>query len=92
MGYSAKVVLRRPARKDGTCQVRLIVILDGRSVPVGLKVTWPAALFDEEAGRCVASLPKKERGPNYAAHLAAGQAWAGGAWAQRCADYNLILG
>jgi hypothetical protein len=38
MGYSAKVVLRRPARKDGSCQVRLIVILDGHSVPVALKV------------------------------------------------------
>jgi hypothetical protein len=37
MGYSAKVVLRRPARKDVTCQVRLIVILEGRSVPVALK-------------------------------------------------------
>jgi len=94
MGYSAKVVLRRPARKDGTCQVRLLVILDGRSVPVGLKVNWPAALFDEEAGRCVASLPTKDRGPDYAAQLAAGQAWAGGAaaWAKRCTDYNLILG
>ncbi len=41
MGYSANVVLRRPARKDGTCQVRLLVVLDGRAVPIGLKVNWP---------------------------------------------------
>jgi len=94
MGYSAKVVLRRPPRKDGTCQVRLLVVLDGRAVPVSLKVAWPAALFDEEAGRCLTWVAKKDRGPAYAAQLAAGQAWAGGAaaWAQRCADYNLLLG
>lgn len=94
MGYYAKVVLRRPARKDGTCQVRLLVVLDGRSVPLSLKVAWPAALFDEEAGRCATSRPKKDRGPHYAAQLEAGQAWAGGAeaWMKRCADYNLLIG
>ena len=31
MGYSAKVVLRRPAWKDDTYQVRLIVMLDARA-------------------------------------------------------------
>jgi integrase len=94
MGYSAKVVLRRPARKDGTCQVRLIVILDGRSVPVPLKVAWPPALFDEENGRCLASLPVKERGPEYAAQLAVATAAAGGpaGLAKLASDYNLIIG
>ncbi|WP_151087399.1 tyrosine-type recombinase/integrase [Hymenobacter baengnokdamensis] len=94
MGYSANVVLRRPARKDGTCQVRLIVILNGRSVPVALKVAWPPALFDEEAGRCVALLPAKERGPGYGAQLEAATAAAGGraGLAQLASDYNLIIG
>jgi len=94
MGYSAKVVLRRPARKDGSCQVRLIVILDGRSVPVALKVSWPPALFEEESGYCLASVPVKQRGPAYAAQLAAAVAWAGGpaALGKQCADYNLIIG
>lgn len=94
MGYSAKVVLRRPARKDGTCQVRLLVILDGRSVPVALKVNWPPALFDEEAGRCVASLPSKERGPGYAEQLADATAAIGGPaeLAKQASDYNLIIG
>lgn len=78
MGYSAKVVLRRPARKDGTCQVRLLAVLDGRPVPVSLKVNWPPALFDESAGRCLASMPLKDRQPDYAEQLAK--------------DYNLIIG
>jgi integrase len=94
MGYSANVVLRRPARKDGTCQVRLIVILDGRSVPVALKVAWPPALFDEEAGRCVASLPAKQRPAGYAAQLEAATIAAGGraALTKLVSDYNLIIG
>lgn len=94
MGYSAKVVLRRPARKDGTCQVRLLVILDGRSVPIGLKVNWPPALFDESAGRCLASVPAKDRQPAYAEQLAHATATAGSpaALAQLAKDYNLIIG
>jgi hypothetical protein len=94
MGYSAKVVLRRPARKDGTCQVRLLVVLDGRPVPVGLKVNWPPALFDESAGRCLASMPLKDRQPDYAEQLARAAAAAGGAaaLAQLAKDYNLIIG
>jgi hypothetical protein len=94
MGYSAKVVLRRPARKDGTCQVRLLVILDGRSVPIGLKVNWAPALFDEDAGRCLASVPAKDRPTGYAEQLASATAAAGGAaaLAQLAKDYNLIIG
>jgi integrase len=94
MGYSAKVVLRRPARKDGTCQVRLLVILDGRSVPIGLKVNWAPTLFDEDAGRCLASVPMKDRPPGYAEQLASATAAAGGAaaLAQLAKDYNLIIG
>jgi hypothetical protein len=69
MVYSAKVVLRRPARKDGTCQVRLLVVLDGQAVPVGLKVNWAPTLFDESAGRCLALVPPKDRQPGYAQQL-----------------------
>ena len=94
MGYSAKVVLRRPARKDGSCQVRLMVVLDGRPVPIGLKVDWPPALFNESAGRCLAYVPPKERGPDYAEQLARLTDAAGGteALVKRVADYNLIIG
>lgn len=94
MGYSAKVVLRRPARKDGTCQVRLMVVLDGRPVPIGLKVDWPPALFNESAGRCLAYASPKERGPDYAEQLAQATDAAGGteALVKRVADYNLIIG
>jgi site-specific recombinase XerD len=94
MGYSAKVVLRRPARKDGTCQVRLLVVLDGRAVPVGLKVNWAPALFDEDASKCLASVPAKERQPGYVEQLASATAAAGGsaALAQLAKDYNLIIG
>ena len=94
MGYSANVVLRRPARRDGTCQVRLLVVLDGRAVPLALKVAWPPALFDEETGRCLASVPATRRGPGYAAQLAAATAAAGGlpALVQLVHDYNLLIG
>jgi hypothetical protein len=94
MGYSAKVVLRRPPRKDGTCQVRLLVVLDGRPVPIGLKVHWHPTLFNEEAGECLASLPPEERGPGYAQHLATATAAAGGLTqlTQLAKDYNLIIG
>jgi integrase len=94
MGYSAKVVLRRPARKGGTCQVRLLVVLDGRPVPLGLKVNWQPALFNESAGRCLAYLPPKERGPDYAEQLAVATDAAGGTaeLVKLAADYNLIIG
>jgi site-specific recombinase XerD len=94
MGYSAKVVLRRPARKDGTCQVRLMVVLDGRPVPLGLKVNWPSALFNESAGRCLAYLPPRERGSDYAEQLAAATDAAGGTaeLVKLADDYNLIIG
>ena len=94
MGYSAKVVLRRPARKDGTCQVRLMVVLDGRPMPLGLKVNWPPALFNESAGRCLAWVPAKERGPGYAEQLAAATDAAGGTaeLVKMADDYNLIIG
>lgn len=94
MGYSAKVVLRQPARKDGTCQIRLLVIIDRQSVPIGLKVNWPPALFNEPAGRCLAYLPPKQRGPGYDEQLAAATDAAGGtaALVKLADDYNLIIG
>jgi hypothetical protein len=94
VAYSAKFVLRRPARRDGTCQVRLQVMLYRKPLPIGVGVVWPPELFDEEAGRCLASLPKELRGPDYKGALASAQAWAGGAaaLAKRADDYNLILG
>jgi integrase len=92
--YSAKFVLRRPARRDGTCQVRFQVMLHRKPLPIGVGVVWPPELFDEEAGRCLATLPKELRGPDYKGALAGAQAWAGGAaaLAKRADDYNLILG
>lgn len=45
MGCSATVALRRPARKDGTCQVRLVVVINRRVMPLSLGIAWPAALF-----------------------------------------------
>lgn len=94
MGYSAKLVLRRPVRRDGTCQVRLQVVLHRKPLPLGLGVSWPPDFFDESAGRCLATLPKERRGPDYRAQLAVAEAWAGGAaaLAQRADDYNLVLG
>jgi len=94
MGYSAKIVLRRPARRDGSCQVRLQVLLHRKPVPLATGVSWPSLFFDDEAGRCLASLPLVQRGPDYREQLAAAQAWAGGpaAWVKRADDYNLILG
>lgn len=94
MTYTAKFVLRRPPRRDGTCQVRLQVLLHRKPLPLGVGVTWPPLFFDEEAGRCLATLPKEVRGPDYADELARAQAWAGGAasLAKRADDYNLLLG
>jgi integrase len=93
MAFSAKIVMRRPARRDGTCQIRLQVVLNSKPVPVGLNVNWPPELFDEEKGQCLAVVPKAKRLSSYSADLAAAQAWAGGGAAleKRANDYNLII-
>ncbi|AMJ65059.1 tyrosine-type recombinase/integrase [Hymenobacter sp. PAMC 26628] len=86
--------MRRPVRRDGTCQVRLQVLLHRKPLPLGVGVTWPPAFFDKSAGRCLATLPKEHRGPDYRAQLSAAQDWAGGpaALVKRAEDYNLVLG
>lgn len=88
------MVRRQPARKDGTRQVRLLVVLDRRAVPVDLKVNWAPTLFDESAGRYLALVPAKGRQPDYAQQLASATAAAGGiaALTQLTKDYNLIIG
>jgi hypothetical protein len=50
MGCSAKVALRRPPHEDSTYQVRLLVVLDGPTVPIGLNVPWQTTSFNEETG------------------------------------------
>ncbi|MDO7885718.1 phage integrase SAM-like domain-containing protein [Hymenobacter cheonanensis] len=94
MGYSATVLTRRPARKDGTCQVRLVVIIDRRVMQLSLGIAWPIALFDEAEGKCLASRPPRSRPADYAEQLAAAQARAGGAeaFSQLADDYSLLIG
>lgn len=93
MKTSAKIVLRQPARRDGTCLLRLQVIINGTVVPVGLNIGWWPQLFDEATGRCLDALPVARRPAGYKALLDAGEAVAGdGGLAKRAADYNLIAG
>ena len=61
MSFSAKVSLRQPARKDGSCQVRLQVVIRRAMIfkPVGF--TWYPELFDEVQGECLSSQPKAQQ-------------------------------
>ncbi len=94
MGYSVTVALRHSARKDGTCQVRLVVTIDRRVLQLSLGIAWPLALFDEAEGVCLASRPPRARPAGYAEQLAAAQVRAGGAeaLAQLADDYSLLIG
>ncbi|MGI4870462.1 MAG: tyrosine-type recombinase/integrase [Janthinobacterium lividum] len=97
MNYSAKIVLRKPPRQDGTCLLRLQVIINRALCPIGLGISWWPELFDESKGICVASLPAAGRPKNYRAVLAQARAVVGiaieeDALAKRAADYNLLIG
>jgi len=96
MNTSVKIVLRRPARADGTCLVRLQVIIHRAVVPISLKLAWWPELFDETTGSCLASVPARKRPKNYAAVLAQAQAAAGApvedALQTKADGYNLIIG
>lgn len=94
MGYSTTVALRHSARKDGTCQVRLVVTIDRRVLQLSLGIAWPLAFFDEAEGVCLASRPPRARPAGYAQQLAAAQVRAGGeeALAQLADDYSLLIG
>ncbi|OON65491.1 tyrosine-type recombinase/integrase [Hymenobacter sp. CRA2] len=95
MKFSAKIVLRQPARKDGTCLIRLQVILDRKVVPIGLDVFWHPALFDEAQGVCLTELPVAQRKADYKKVLAVVTAWAGGSKAaleKQASDINLVIG
>lgn len=92
MGYSAKITLRKPARTDGSCQVRLQVILNREILFIGLDITWPQTLFDEEAGKCLTKLPATERPATYAQVIQSAAILFGSEWQQRAADNNLIIG
>jgi site-specific recombinase XerD len=95
MNFSAKIKLRRPARRDGTCAILLQVIVGGTVWPKSLDIGWPEALFDEERSECLASLPAAARPPNYKQVLEAATVLAGGttqALALRAKDYNLLIG
>jgi site-specific recombinase XerD len=95
MNFSAKIKLRRPARRDGTCAILLQVIVGGTVWPKSLELGWPEALFNEETGECLTSLPAAARPPNYKQVLEEAIALAGGtaqALAQRAKDHNLLIG
>jgi hypothetical protein len=78
MSFSAKINFRRPARRDGTCAILLQVIVGGTVWPKSLELGWPEALFDEERGECLASLPAAARSANYKEVLQAATTLAGG--------------
>ncbi|GAB3232956.1 site-specific integrase [Hymenobacter seoulensis] len=61
-------------------------------VPIPLKLTWPEALFDEEAGTCLAQLPKKKQGSDYKNLLARTEAAIGRPLETAAHDSNLIIG
>ncbi|MBX0290580.1 hypothetical protein K3G63_09040 [Hymenobacter sp. HSC-4F20] len=95
MIFSANVVRRTPARKDGTCLVRLQVIIRRKIIPVKLGITWFPELFDAQHGQCLAALPKAQRPAGYDQLLTAAQIWAGGTQellAARAEAYTLIIG
>ncbi|GAB3244090.1 site-specific integrase [Hymenobacter seoulensis] len=72
MNFTAKIVLRQPARKDGTCPIRLQVIIRRAVKFESLGIAWPRELFDEQEGLCLSYLPKSDRPANYSQvlHLA----------------------
>lgn len=92
MGATAKIRVRKPARADGTTQVRLQVVLDREIIVVNLGFTWPAELVDEQAGRCLTARPKAEQPPGYDQALAAAQKVFGPDWKAQADTYNLLLG
>ncbi|RZK25731.1 MAG: hypothetical protein EOO63_15640, partial [Hymenobacter sp.] len=65
MSFSAKIKLRRPARRDGTCAILLQIIVGGTVWPKSLELGWPEMLFNEELGECLTSLPAAARPPTY---------------------------
>lgn len=92
MGATAKIRVRKPVRADGTSQVRLQVVLDREIVFINLNIAWPAALVDEEAGRCLTKRPKAEQAPGYAEALAIAEKIYGAEWQKRGDDFTLLLG
>jgi hypothetical protein len=65
MNFSAKIKLRRPPRRDGTCAILLQVIVGGIVWPKSLDLGWPELFFDEERGVCLTAVPAAARPPNY---------------------------
>lgn len=95
MSFSAKIKLRRLARRDGTCAILLQVIVGGTVWPKSLDLGWPEALFDEERGLCLTSLPVAARPPDYKQVLEAAITLVGGssaAFLKQAKDNNLLIG
>jgi site-specific recombinase XerD len=97
VNYSAKIVLRKPTKQDGTCLIRLQIIINRVLHPIGLNISWWPELFDERDGKCLTSLPADARPKNYKVVLSQARAAAGigieeDALAKRAADYNLLIG
>jgi site-specific recombinase XerD len=95
VNFSVKINLRRPSRRDGTCTVRLQVIIGSEVWFHNLELSWPEILFDEKRSVCLTSLPLSVRPANYLQVVEAMTALAGGtqkAFVKRGADYNLLIG
>jgi site-specific recombinase XerD len=95
MNFSVKINLRRPARRDGTCTVRLQVIIGSEVWFHNLELGWPELLFDEQRGTCLTSLPLATRPANYPQVVEAMTTLAGGtpkALTKRASDYNMLIG
>jgi integrase len=89
VNFSATVSLRTPAQKNGFNTVRLQVIVNRKVMPIPLGFAWPEVLWDKEAGKCLSKLPAARRAN---AQVEAAVRELGETWAQKAADYNLLIG
>jgi site-specific recombinase XerD len=65
VSFSATLNLRTPAQRNGQNTVRLQVILNRKLQFITLGFSWPEALFDRAAGKCLLKLPAGARPANY---------------------------
>lgn len=92
MSGIVKVRARKPARADGTAQLRLQIVFATEPLFIPLGITWPPLLVDEIAGACLTRLPKAVQPVGYAEAVAAAKTVHGVDWEQRATDFTLLLG